>query len=142
MTAGEWLVYDVTSFAPIAVTPAALGDGWHNAMLQLSVHISINGQWFGSPNAGEETVFHFGQIIAHLAKTRALCAGSIIGAGTISNAAAESGNACITEARVRQILQGVRRPNCTLISGTMIESELKCWSQQVEVFLGLLIKKS
>ena len=96
-----------TSFAPIAVTPAALGVGWHNAMLQLSVHISINGQWFGSPNAGEETVFHFGQIIAHLAKTRALCAGSIIGAGTISNAAAESGNACITEARVRQILQGV-----------------------------------
>ncbi len=96
-----------TSFAPIAVTPAALGDGWHNAMLQWPVHVSINGQWFGSPNAGEETVFHFGQIMAHLAKTRALCAGSIIGAGTISNAAPESGNACITEARVRQILQGV-----------------------------------
>jgi fumarylacetoacetate (FAA) hydrolase len=32
--------------------------------------------------------------------------GPIIGAGTISNAAAEAGNACITEARVRQMLQG------------------------------------
>ena len=96
-----------TSFAPIAVTPAVLGDAWRNAMLDLPVQVSINGQWFGSPNAGEETVFHFGQIIAHLAKTRALCAGSIIGAGTISNAAPESGNACITEARVRQMLAGV-----------------------------------
>ena len=96
-----------TSFAPIAVTPAVLGDRWRNAMLDLPVQISINGQWFGSPNAGEETVFHFGQIIAHLAKTRALCAGSIIGAGTISNAAPESGNACITEARVRQMLQDI-----------------------------------
>jgi fumarylacetoacetate (FAA) hydrolase len=95
-----------TSFAPIAVTPQALGDAWHHGMLHLPVHTAINGAWFGSPNAGEETVFHFGQVIAHLAQTRALCAGSIIGAGTISNEAPEAGNACITEARVRQMLQG------------------------------------
>lgn len=96
-----------TSFAPIAVTPHALGADWHHGMLHLKVHTAINGEWFGSPNAGEETVFHFGQVIAHLARTRALCAGSIIGAGTISNASPEAGNACITEARVRQMLQGV-----------------------------------
>jgi fumarylacetoacetate (FAA) hydrolase len=96
-----------TSFAPVAVTPAALGEAWRGAMLQLPVHISLNGQWFGAPNAGEETVFHFGQILAHLAKTRALCAGSIVGAGTISNADPARGNACITEARVRQMLAGV-----------------------------------
>lgn len=95
-----------TSFAPIAVTPAALGAAWQGAMLHLPVHIQLNGQWFGQPNAGEETVFHFGQIIAHLARTRALAAGSIIGAGTISNAATAAGNACITEARVRQMLAG------------------------------------
>ena len=96
-----------TSFAPMAVTPQALGAAWRGGMLHLPVHTAINGEWFGSPNAGEETVFHFGQVIAHLARTRALCAGSIVGAGTISNAAAEAGNACITEARVRQMLQGV-----------------------------------
>lgn len=95
-----------TSFAPIAVTPTALGPAWRDAMLHLPVHIQLNGHWFGQPDAGEETVFHFGQIIAHLARTRALGAGSIIGAGTISNAAAEAGNACITEARVRQMLAG------------------------------------
>lgn len=96
-----------TSFAPVAVTPAALGPAWRGAMLQLPVQIALNGQWFGAPNAGEETVFHFGQILAHLAKTRSLCAGSIVGAGTISNADPASGNACITEARVRQMLSGV-----------------------------------
>jgi fumarylacetoacetate (FAA) hydrolase len=95
-----------TSFAPIAVTPQALGDAWHHGMLHLPVHTAINGQWFGSPNAGVETVFHFGQVIAHLAQTRALCAGSLIGAGTISNQDPAAGNACITEARVRQMLQG------------------------------------
>jgi len=96
-----------TSFAPVAVTPRALGEAWHHGMLHLPVHTAINGEWFGSPNAGEETVFHFGQVIAHLAQTRALCAGSIIGAGTISNEAPEAGNACITEARVRQMLKGL-----------------------------------
>jgi fumarylacetoacetate (FAA) hydrolase len=96
-----------TSFAPLAVTPQALGAAWREGLLHLPVHTAINGEWLGSPNAGEETVFHFGQVIAHLARTRALCAGSIIGAGTISNAAPEAGNACITEARVRQMLQGV-----------------------------------
>ena len=96
-----------TSFAPIAVTPQALGSSWSNGMLQLPVQIHVNGQWFGSPHAGEETVFHFGQIIAHLARTRDLCAGTIVGAGTISNAAPERGNACITEERVRQMLKGV-----------------------------------
>ena len=96
-----------TSFAPIAVTPAALGNAWRQGMLHLNVNTAINGQWFGSPNAGEETVFHFGQVIAHLAQTRSLCAGSIIGAGTISNEAPEAGHACITEARVRQMLNGI-----------------------------------
>jgi fumarylacetoacetate (FAA) hydrolase len=96
-----------TAFAPVAVTPAALGADWRGAMLHLPVHIDVNGHWFGHPNAGEETAFHFGQILAHLARTRALGAGSIVGAGTVSNADPARGNACITEARVRQILAGV-----------------------------------
>jgi len=40
---------------------------------------------FGRPNAGIDMTFHFGQLVAHAAKTRPLCAGSIIGSGTISN---------------------------------------------------------
>ncbi len=96
-----------TSFAPVAVTPATLGDHWREGVLHLPVQVSINGNWFGSPDAGEETVFGFGRVIEHLARTRSLCAGSIVGAGTISNADASRGSACITEARVRQMLDGV-----------------------------------
>jgi fumarylacetoacetate (FAA) hydrolase len=96
-----------SSFAPVAVSPHVLGDAWRGAMLHLPVHVQLNGQRFGAPNAGEDTVFHFGHVIAHLAKTRALAAGSIVGAGTISNADPASGSACITEARVRASLDGL-----------------------------------
>ncbi|CAB3807073.1 hypothetical protein LMG28688_06468 [Paraburkholderia caffeinitolerans] len=96
-----------SSFAPVAVSPAALGNAWRDAMLHLPVRIEFNGAVFGTPNAGEDTVFNFGQIISHLARTRALCAGTIVGAGTISNADPTTGSACVTEARVRQALAGV-----------------------------------
>lgn len=95
-----------TSFAPIALTPAALGDLWRGHMPNFKVRIAINGERFGEPHANVETIFNFAQVIAHLAKTRSLCAGSIIGLGTISNEDPAAGSACITEARVRQILNG------------------------------------
>lgn len=95
-----------TSFAPFAVTPAALGRAWRDNMLDLSVRIDINGERFGEPNASSEVVFNFAQIIEHLARTRSLAAGSIVGAGTISNADPASGSACVTEARVRAQLDG------------------------------------
>ena len=37
------------------------------------------------PNAGVDMTFDFGQLVAHVAKTRTLCAGSIVGSGTVSN---------------------------------------------------------
>lgn len=96
-----------TSFAPIALTPAALGIAWQDSMLDLRVRIEINAQRFGEPHANSEVVFNFAQIISHLARTRSLAAGSIVGAGTISNADPSAGSACVTEARVRAELNGV-----------------------------------
>ena len=96
-----------TSFAPIANTTGALGNLWRDNMPNFKVRIDVNGERFGEPHANVETIFNFAQVIAHLAKTRALCAGSIIGLGTISNEDPASGSACVTEARVRQILDGV-----------------------------------
>lgn len=95
-----------SAMAPVAVTPAALGDAWRGGMLQRPVHVELDGAWFGDPHAGEDTVFHFGDVIAHLARTRRLAAGSVVGAGTISNADPARGSACITEARVRAQLDG------------------------------------
>ncbi|HEX2547414.1 MAG TPA: fumarylacetoacetate hydrolase family protein [Ramlibacter sp.] len=99
-----------TSFAPVAVTPAALGTAWKGCMPDLWVRTAINGERFGEPHANTEAIFDFAQIIRHLARTRSHVAGSIVGAGTISNADPAAGSACITEARVRQILAGVPEP--------------------------------
>jgi fumarylacetoacetate (FAA) hydrolase len=95
-----------SSFAPIAVTPSALGALWQDNMPNFRVRITINGKHFGEPHANQETIFNFAQVLAYLAKTRALSAGSIIGLGTISNEDPAAGSACITEARMRQILAG------------------------------------
>lgn len=95
-----------TSFAPIAITPAALGEQWQDGMPNFKVRIDINGQRFGELQANQETVFSFAEVLSHLATTRSLCAGSIVGLGTISNEDPATGSACITEARVRQRLAG------------------------------------
>ena len=89
------------------MTPDALGSAWKDCMLDLPVRIEINGECFGEPHANSEIVFNFAQIIAYLARTRSLAAGSIVGAGTISNADPAAGSACITEARVRGQLDGM-----------------------------------
>ena len=74
-----------SAFSPVAVTPDELGDAWRDGKLHLPLLSSLNDKPFGKPNAGIDMTFHFGQLIAHAAKTRPLCAGSLIGSGTISN---------------------------------------------------------
>ena len=88
-----------TAFAPVAVTPDELGAGWHDGRVQLRLHVQWNGQRFGEPHGGEMH-FHFGQLIAHAARTRRLTAGCIVGSGTVSNRARSAGSACISERRV------------------------------------------
>lgn len=102
-----------TSFAPIALTPSALGERWKNSTPNFKVRISVNDKRFGEPCTNVETIFNFAEVIAHLAKTRSLGAGSIIGLGTISNEDPSAGSACITEARVRQILNGAQEADLT-----------------------------
>ena len=74
-----------SAFAPVAVTPDELGDAWRDNKLHLPLLSFLNGEPFGKPDAGVDMTFHFGQLIAHAAKTRPLEAGSLIGSGTISN---------------------------------------------------------
>lgn len=74
-----------SAFSPIAVTPDELGSAWQDAKLHLALQVQLNGQLFGKPNAGQDMTFDFGQLIAHVAKTRQVGAGSIIGSGTVSN---------------------------------------------------------
>lgn len=94
-----------TVFAPVAVTPDELGDAWHDGRVKLPLEVHCNGQWFGQPN-GEEMSFSFPELIMHLARTRNLKVGTILGSGTFSNQNyKEVGSACLAEKRAIEIIE-------------------------------------
>ena len=101
-----------TAFSPVAVTPDELGQAWQDSKVHLPLLVSLNGQRFGAPNAGEDMTFSFADLIAHAAKTRTLAAGSIIGSGTVSNKNRAAGSACIAERRTLETLEqgGAKTP--------------------------------
>ena len=80
-----------SSFTPVAVTPDELGTAFDGAKVSLQILTFINNQTFGMPMANEDMTFDFPRLIMHATKTRALSAGTILGAGTISNRAADGG---------------------------------------------------
>jgi len=107
-----------SALSPVFVTPDALGAEWADGKLHGTLSVDLNGQPFGRANAGEDMTFDFGTLIAHLARTRDIGAGSIVGSGTVSNKGADSGPglpvaqggrgySCIAEVRVVEtILSG------------------------------------
>ena len=74
-----------SAFSPVAVTPDELQAAWADSKLHLPLVVHVNGQPFGKPNAGADMTFNFAQLVAHAARTRELCAGTIVGSGTVSN---------------------------------------------------------
>jgi fumarylacetoacetate (FAA) hydrolase len=74
-----------SSFSPVAATPDELDGAWNGAKVHLQLVSHLNGALFGRPNAGVDMTFDFPTLIAHVAKTRELEAGSIVGSGTVSN---------------------------------------------------------
>ena len=64
----------------------------------------LNGNLIGQPNAGVDMTFDFAQLIAHAAKTRPLCAGTIIGSGTVSNLDRSNDSCCLAEVHMLQII--------------------------------------
>lgn len=88
-----------SAFAPFAVTPDELGDAVQGGRVHLPLLVDYNGEFFGKANA-KEMHFHFGELIAHAAKTRSLAAGTIIGSGTVSNEDPAMGSSCLAEKRM------------------------------------------
>ncbi len=91
-----------TSFGPVAVTPDELGDAWQGGHAQLTLQTSVNGKRLGLTDAGPGGAGHFGQLIAHLAKTRPLRAGSIVGAGVTDAADVAKGFASLLGKRAAE----------------------------------------
>jgi fumarylacetoacetate (FAA) hydrolase len=80
-----------SAFSPVCVTPDELGEAWKGSVIHLPLHVDYNREPFGRANAGVDATFSLAQLVAHAAKTRPLCAGTIIGSGTVSNQDADGG---------------------------------------------------
>ena len=94
-----------TAFSPVAVTLDELGDVWKGGRLHLTLQSTWNGRKVGMCDAGDEMTFHFGQLIAHICKTRNVRAGSVVGSGTVSNKDWSHGYSCIAEKRAIETIE-------------------------------------
>ncbi|HOV20687.1 MAG TPA: fumarylacetoacetate hydrolase family protein, partial [Ottowia sp.] len=102
-----------TAFSPVAVTPDELGEAWQGGRVHLTLQTTWNGRKVGLCDAGPDMRFHFGQLIAHAARTRRLGAGTLVGSGTVSNPGVDKngrrdwpkGYGCIAEKRAMETLQ-------------------------------------
>ena len=114
-----------TAFSPVAVTPDELGDAWQGGRVHLAMHVSWNGKKVGMCDAGPEMTFHFGQLIAHLCKTRSARAGSIIGSGTVSNTDWTKGYSCIAEKRAIETIEDGAPQTAFMAFGDTVRIEMK-----------------
>jgi len=101
---GFFLSKPATSFSPLAVTPDELGSAFRDGRVHLPLKTRLNGRLVGDPNAGAEMHFSFFDLLAHVTRTRALTAGTILGSGTVSNADPARGVSCLAEQRAREMI--------------------------------------
>ena len=119
-----------TALAPVFVTPDELGASWRDAKLHLAMQSWLNGEKFGAPDAGKDMQFNFAQLIVHAAKTRPLCAGTIIGSGTIANQDESVGASCLAERRVLEIINNGKATTPFMKFGDTIRIDMQDESGQ------------
>lgn len=93
-----------SALSPALVTPDELDGVWQDSKLSLPLHTTLNGEFFGRPEAGVDMQFSFAELVAHAAKTRPLTAGTIVGSGTVANEDTEKGASCLAEIRMLEII--------------------------------------
>ncbi|WND02040.1 fumarylacetoacetate hydrolase family protein [Temperatibacter marinus] len=124
-----------SAFSPVCVSPDCLGDAWKEGVLHLPLVSTYNGAVFGRPNAGIDMTFNFGQLIAHAAKSRPLCSGTIIGSGTVSNKLNDGPGKPISEGGVGYSCIAEIRMIETIETGTPKTSFMKFGDQvSIEMF--------
>ena len=122
-----------TAFSPVAVTLDEVGDAWVHGRVHLSLQSTWNGRKVGMCEAGPEMTFHFGQLIAHIGKTRNVRAGSIVGSGTVSNKSVEvngkpewtKGYSCIAEKQAIETIMDGKPSTEYMKFGDTIRIEMK-----------------
>ena len=111
------------SLAPIAITPDELGASWRDGRVDLPLIVDWNGERFGAAQ-GYNMRWSFPEHVSHAALTRSLCAGTIIGGGTVSNENyREVGSSCIAEKRgIEHLDEGAPR-TCFMRFGDRVRME-------------------
>ncbi|MEM8649522.1 MAG: fumarylacetoacetate hydrolase family protein [Pseudomonadota bacterium] len=124
-----------SAFSPVAVTLDELGDAWQDGKLHLPLSVDYKGEPFGRANGGIDMTFDFPTLIAHAAKTRPLCAGSIVGSGTVSNkldggpgksiSEGGVGYSCIAEMRTVETIRNGKPSTPFMKFGDIVRIEMK-----------------
>lgn len=112
-----------SALSPFAVTADELGSAWKEGRIHLPLLVNYNGHFFGKANAGSMH-FHFGQLIAHAAKTRNLAAGTVIGSGTVSNDSHDRGSSCLAEKRMIEQIETGSIKTSFMKSGDTVEMQM------------------
>jgi fumarylacetoacetate (FAA) hydrolase len=113
-----------SAMSAIAVTPDELGEAWRDGRIALPLHVHRNAELFGHPD-GAAMSYGFGELIAHAAATRDLCAGTVLGSGTVSNFdAATVGSGCIAERKALDALDPARPATPYLRFGERVRLEV------------------
>lgn len=123
-----------SAFSPVAVTPDELGAAWDGSRVHLPLIVHLNGELFGRPDAGTDMVFDFPTLIAHATRTRSLCAGTIVGSGTVSNKQGTAhgsairdggvGYSCIAELRMIETIRDGKPSTPFLRHGDRVHLEM------------------
>jgi fumarylacetoacetate (FAA) hydrolase len=122
------------SVAPLAVTLDELGDAWSDCRPRANLEVAVNGVVFGDVPA-TEMQFGFHDLIRHAARTRQLCAGTIIGSGTVSSSRwREFGSCCIAEKRAIEMIETGAPTTPFLRFGDRIRMRTKIPGQPFSVF--------
>ncbi|WP_298775727.1 fumarylacetoacetate hydrolase family protein [uncultured Shewanella sp.] len=113
-----------SSFSPVAITPDELGDKWQDSKVHLPLMTHLNDALFGQPNAGVDMTFNFSQLVSHVAKTRPLGAGAIVGSGTISNYDRSAGSSCLAEKRMLEVIADGKASTAFMQFGDRVKIEM------------------
>ncbi|HVY40203.1 MAG TPA: fumarylacetoacetate hydrolase family protein [Polyangia bacterium] len=125
---GFFLSKPATAFSPFAVTPDELGAAWRDGRVHLPLRSSVlraGGPRLDSdPDAGAMH-FSFFDLIAHVARTRDFCAGTILGGGTVSNEDPARGASCLAELRARETIARGAPATPFLAAGDRVTIEMR-----------------
>ena len=124
-----------SAFSPVAVTPDELGDAWNDSLVHLPLNVDYNGAPFGRAEAAEDATFSLARLVSHAAMTRDLCAGTIIGSGTVSNKDVDGGPgapvvdggrgySCIAEIRMIETIRDGKPSTPFMSDGDTVRVEM------------------